>query len=261
MLTSPRWPVIAVLAITLLTVHVAAGSTWASAPAQAGNGKSSLDLIEEDYANQLLDRNNANRYRQYAVLAPERLPRKYQSSVIGKDATTSMVRLARAVREIVRTREQQRVETPQQLREFHEARDAVETALPGGARDLRTAIVRDPRFMEQLASGDTRGAMQAIEWERRYRTDPRFRADQFVRTWRELGDRHEAFERRGDERSAGKVASQMTGLAKSLERDPQVESLLRGRNKELGMPAYIEGRVSQSLPNWIGWGRGRGIGR
>ena len=50
-------------------------------------------------------------------------------------------------------------------------------------------------------------------------------------------------------------------FAKGLERDPQVESLLRGRTKELGMPPFVEGRVSQSLPNWIGWGRGRGLGR
>jgi hypothetical protein len=53
----------------------------------------------------------------------------------------------------------------------------------------------------------------------------------------------------------------MTGLAKTLERDPQMESLLRSRHKELGMPANIEGPLSQSLPGWIGWGRGRGVGR
>lgn len=173
----------------------------------------------------------------------------------------AVVRLARAARAIVKTREQQGVESTRQTRELHEARDAVEAALPGGARDLRSAFVRDPQVMERLAAGDARGAIQVIEWERRYRTEPRFRADQFVKAWRQLGDRHERFERNGDGRSAREVAGQMTGLAKSLERDPQVESLLRSRNKELGMPAYVEGRVSQSLPNWIGWGRGRGIDR
>jgi len=59
-----------------------------------GNGKSSLDLVEDDYAAGALDKENANRYRAYAVLAPEKLPGKYKSAVIGKDATESMVRQA-----------------------------------------------------------------------------------------------------------------------------------------------------------------------
>ena len=59
-----------------------------------GNGKTSLDLIEGDYDSGLIDRNNANRYRQYAVSAPEKLPAKYRSDVIGKDASYSMLQMA-----------------------------------------------------------------------------------------------------------------------------------------------------------------------
>src|SRR5687768_8217117 len=59
-----------------------------------GNGKSSLDLIEEDYAAGALDKDNANRYRAYALLASEKLPQKYKSAAVGKDATQSMVRQA-----------------------------------------------------------------------------------------------------------------------------------------------------------------------
>lgn len=100
-----------------------------------------------------------------------------------------------------------------------------------------------------------------MEWERRYRTEPKFRADQFVREWRRLGDRHEVLERGGDYRAAEGVKAQMTGLAKGLERDPQVESLLRSRERELRMPPSIDRPLSQALPDWIGWGRGRGLGR
>jgi hypothetical protein len=60
-----------------------------------GNGPTSLDLIEGDYSDGLLDRENANRYRQYAVSAPDKLPSKYRSTVRGKDATYSMLLLAR----------------------------------------------------------------------------------------------------------------------------------------------------------------------
>jgi Family of unknown function (DUF6055) len=65
-------------------------------PAAAqGGGKSSLDLIEGDYESGLLDKNNANRYREYAISQPGKLPAKYRSSTIGKDATYSLVLMAR----------------------------------------------------------------------------------------------------------------------------------------------------------------------
>src|SRR6478672_6887513 len=60
-----------------------------------GNGPSSLDLIEDDYAGGLLDKDNANRYREYAVSSPDKLPQKYQSTARGKDATYSMVQMAK----------------------------------------------------------------------------------------------------------------------------------------------------------------------
>jgi Family of unknown function (DUF6055) len=60
-----------------------------------GNGVSSLDMIEEDYAAGLLDKENTNRYREYAVSSPQKLPPKYQSSERGKDATYSMVQMAK----------------------------------------------------------------------------------------------------------------------------------------------------------------------
>jgi hypothetical protein len=59
------------------------------------NGPTSLDLIEDDVASGLLDKENGNRYRAYAVFAPGKLPAKYRSSERGKDATYSMVELAK----------------------------------------------------------------------------------------------------------------------------------------------------------------------
>ena len=60
-----------------------------------GNGVSALDLIEEDYASGLLDKENTNKYREYAVSAPDKLPQKYRTSEKGKDATYSMVQMAK----------------------------------------------------------------------------------------------------------------------------------------------------------------------
>ena len=67
-------------------------------PSAAGGGvgtKTSLELIEEDYSAGLIDKNNVNRYREYAVSLPAKLPSKYRSTEKGKDATYSMVLLGR----------------------------------------------------------------------------------------------------------------------------------------------------------------------
>src|SRR5512145_1390028 len=75
---------------------IAPGSRPSFAAGGQGNGNSqtSLELIEQDYADGLLDKNNANKYRAYAVDAPDLLPGKYKSTVIGKDATYSMIQMA-----------------------------------------------------------------------------------------------------------------------------------------------------------------------
>jgi Ti-type conjugative transfer relaxase TraA len=173
----------------------------------------------------------------------------------------AVVRFARATNEIVRTREQGRTEGEQQRAAFDAARLGLDAVRPNAARDLRAAFVRDMGLLQEASAGQPANAIRGMEWQRRYRTEPQFRADHFVRTWRQLGDRHELHEQRGDEGAARRIAAQMTGLAKSLERDPQLESLLRNRSKDLGVPAYLDRPLSQALPQWIGWGRGRGIER
>ncbi len=59
---------------------------------------------------------------------------------------------------------------------------------------------------------------------------------------------------------ARQVKDQMGAMAKSLERDPQVDSLLRGRRAELGLPADVGRSVGQGLADYLGLGRGRGLG-
>ena len=173
----------------------------------------------------------------------------------------AVVRFARATQEIVRVREQGHTENAQQRAAFDAARVELDAVRPNAARDLRAAFVRDMGLMQGAAAGEPANAVRAMEWERGYRTEPQFRADHFVKTWRQLGDRHALHERRGDEGGAQRIAPQMAGLAKSLERDPQLESLLRNRTKELSVPSYLDGPLPQALPQWIGWGRGRGLER
>ncbi|HEY0595526.1 hypothetical protein [Sphingopyxis sp.] len=74
--------------------------------------------------------------------------------------------------------------------------------------------------------------------------------------------------RDGDLRGAKRVAQSMAGMAKSLERDAQLESVLGGRSRELGLEISRDmGRsLSRDLANSIPFesvrdlGRGMGIG-
>jgi hypothetical protein len=54
----------------------------------------------------------------------------------------------------------------------------------------------------------------------------------------------------------------MGDMAKSLERDPQLESILANRKQELGIAFESGRRLGQelALANGIDIGRGRGIG-
>jgi hypothetical protein len=74
---------------------VPAAPVAARSGAQGGNDKSSLDLIEDDVASGALDKQNANIYREAALSDPTKLPSKYRTSAKGKDATLSLVQMAK----------------------------------------------------------------------------------------------------------------------------------------------------------------------
>ncbi|MGB3389486.1 MAG: TraA, partial [Pseudaminobacter sp.] len=60
----------------------------------------------------------------------------------------------------------------------------------------------------------------------------------------------------------GKVEGQMQGLAKSLERDPQVESLLRNRTQELGIGSLQRDRsITMQMEQQLTRGRSLGLER
>jgi Ti-type conjugative transfer relaxase TraA len=170
-------------------------------------------------------------------------------------------RAAIALQDVKIVREGGGVESPAQARELEEAGKALNEIRPNASRDLRAAFMRDMRLLDEVIEGRTGAAIKSMEWERRYRSDPQLRADHFVKTWRALSDQHCALQNKGDEKSANRVHAQMSVIARGLERDAQVESLLRSRERELGIPPFQERPLSQVLPNWIGWGRGRGIER
>lgn len=147
---------------------------------------------------------------------------------------------------------------PHQRAELDKAREAMNATAKHAARDMEQAYGRDPALASAAAGGQVRQAIRAMQLEAEIRTDPDKRADRFVEGWKQLGQYREELQRDGDFRGARKVSEQMAGMAKSLERDAQVESLLRGRKQELGIDFDTGRQLSHDLAGSVGIEMGRG---
>ena len=96
--------------------------------------------------------------------------------------------------------------------------------------------------------------------EAEIRFDPAKRADRFVSDWQRSGVARTTMQRDGDTDSAKRVSGRMADMAKGLERDPQVESLLRNRIRELGIDKDIARDLSRELAASVSFERTRSIG-
>lgn len=138
-----------------------------------------------------------------------------------------------------------------------------------GMKDLmRSTLQNDPqtaRAMTEL-SGRERVA-QVIDGMKRENAalqDPNVRAERFVNRWQELDGQRQKLRGWQHDDARAKVESQMSGLAKSLERDPQAESIVRNRSRELGIKHELrrEQTISRALQEEMTRGQrlSRGIG-
>jgi Ti-type conjugative transfer relaxase TraA len=169
-------------------------------------------------------------------------------------------RHARAAVDVMRMNDRGLPVLAHQRQALKQAREAMGKIGPHAAKDLERAYVRDPGLAGETASGRTQRAIRVLQLEAEVRADPRLRADRFVERWQGLERQRSALHRAGDMTGAGQVKDRMGAMAKSLERDPQVESLLRARRPELGLPVEIGRSVGQGLSDYLGIGRGRGLG-
>jgi len=172
----------------------------------------------------------------------------------------AMERHARAAGDVIRMQDRGLPVLAHQRQALERAREVMGTISPHAARDLERAYVRDPALAGETASGRTQRAIRVLQLEAEVRADPRLRADRFVELWRGLERQRSALHRAGAMTGAGQVKDRMGAMAKSLARDPQVESLLRARRPELGLPAEMGRSVGQGLSDYLGIGRGRGFG-
>ena len=120
-----------------------------------------------------------------------------------------------------------------------EAGAALDQVRPGAVADLRSAILHEPttaRAMKQLQGEQRVTALLAgIDHEATVRADPGLKAQRLVRQWYQLEARHDATRGGEHEVEHEKAGGQMKDLAFELKRDPQLESLVRERRRELGI--------------------------
>ena len=140
------------------------------------------------------------------------------------------------------------------------AGDALDQVRPHGARDLASAIERDPRLARDAAEGNTGGAAKAMEAERQVRIDPEKRAGRFVEQWQGLKEARASMERAGDRAGAERLGKRMESIAGGLQRDPQLESALHRRAPELELKMERGRSISNELAQSVTIGRDRDHG-
>ena len=193
--------------------------------------------------------------------APERSVAEDPEMELRRVRTRALVRHARAVDAIFDMQELGADASPEQVKELQEARKVFEAVRPYGSHDAEAAYKKDPELALEAASGNPARAIRALQLETELRIDPGRRADRFVEDWQKLDQASLRQYQAGDISGYRATRSAMGDMAKGLERDPQLESLLDNRKRELGI-AFESGRrlgLELAFTHGIGLGRGRGI--
>jgi hypothetical protein len=194
--------------------------------------------------------------------APERKAVEDPEAALRKARTKALIRHARAVNAIFDMQQQDGKASPEQVKELQEARKVFEEVRPYGSHDAETAYKMNPELAQEAASGNSARAVRALQLESELRTDPGRRADRFLERWQKLEQASQRQYQAGDMSGYKVTRLAMGDMAESLERDPQLESILANRKKDLGIAFESGRRLGQELAfaHGIDIGRGRGIG-
>ena len=189
-------------------------------------------------------------------------PEPTRSAEADRDRSRSQAvqRHARAVEAVWNESDQGLPVQPHQRQELDRSREDLRQIGPHAAKDLERAYLNDPSLAPEAAAGRTQRALRAMQLEAEIRTDPVLRADRFVEAWTRLDGAHRAAYVRGDYATIWSTRDQMGAMVEGLERDAQVESLLRGRRAELGVRLELGQGLAYDLATSVGVTIGRGLG-
>jgi hypothetical protein len=110
---------------------------------------------------------------------------------------------------------------------------------PGAHADLKSAVEHNPEVAKALRTmqGQPRTAVlvSGIRQEERIRQDPNLQAERLVKVWNGLEADHLRLKGWEHDEARGKVETRMKAFIADLKRDPQLESILRNRQQQLGV--------------------------
>src|SRR5690606_12425024 len=137
--------------------------------------------------------------------------------------------------------------SPEEWDELVEARRDFDHVRPYGWQDAEAAYAKDESLAHEAGAGRPNRAIRALQLETEIRTSPERRADRFVQRWHELKDKGQRLYEAGNISGYKDTKSIMGDMLNGLQRDPQLESILEGRKRELGI-SFESGRsISREL--------------
>ena len=200
--------------------------------------------------------------------APEREVTHDPETAMRRVRRQALVRHARASDAIIGAKQQGLTPSDEQRRELGAARRAFDEVRPHGWQDAEAAYSKDNSLAREAGGGRINRAIRALQLETEIRTGrgndygltPAARADRFVERWQKLDQTSQRQYAAGDYSGYRAVRAEMGNMAMSLERDAQMESLLAGRRKDLGIDMDTGMGIGKDLALSRGLGRGRGLG-
>ena len=169
-------------------------------------------------------------------------------------------RYARALNDIETMQAQGLPVLPHQKAALEKAGKALDAIRPHAANDLTKALERRPELTREAAGGRSQETLRAMSHEAAVRTNPALRCERFVSDWKELSNTRKQLEQQGDHAGVDRMSAKLTELAKTLERDPQVKGLLRGKARELGIDPKRERSITNELTASLTRERTRDLG-
>jgi len=177
-------------------------------------------------------------------------------------------RFARVAQDIVAMRDKGLQPLASQRTALTTAGAELNALRPDSFGDLRKAVNRDLSLIPEAVKGKTDRAIQAMEQQAKLRIEAQRvaaanerRADAFVDQWQRQSEQYRALRKGGSASASDKVRASLVGMAKGLERDPQLESVLAARRPQLGLDAMSTKTLSQDLQKSLGLSRGSGMGK
>jgi Ti-type conjugative transfer relaxase TraA len=176
-------------------------------------------------------------------------------------------RFARVAQDIVAMRDKGLQPLASQRSALDKAGAELNALKPDSFGDLRKAVNRDLSLIPEAVKGKTDRAIQAMEQQAKLRIEAQRlaaanerRADSFVDQWQRQSEQYRALRKNGSSKASDKVRASLVGMAKGLERDPQLESVLANRRPQLGLDAMSTNTLSQDLQKSLGLSQGLGMG-